>query len=251
MKNLSTSPHKRLGSFIGIYFTLGIMKHSLELAANKLAKGRVRAFISRVAWLDLEKLVSTAFNEISQNHEHANELGNLYLTKNRDYPPFNQPHLNAFNITNRIQVHAGRRQLNVCHAITESGNTRAEALAESGATLWFSQDVTGSVMVFISPYKSKAMSMNEENIILARYSCASSVSIRDIGRHFATYFRYCSVTSAHGSHGLSGYIYRLRLKYNDFRYANQMRANVFHYIEQSLVIVGSIATLYAGNKFFN
>ena len=227
------------------------MKHSLEVAAKKLAKGRVRAYISRVAWFDLEKLVSSAFNEISQNQEYATELGKLYLTKSRDYPPFNQPNLNPINITNQIQVHAGWRQLNVYHAITDNGNKRAEALAESGATLWFSQDATGSVMAFISPYKSKAMSMNEENIIIARYSCASSVSTREIERHFATYFRYCSVTSAHGCHGLSGYIYRLRLKYNDFRYANQMRANAFHYIEPSLAIIGIIATLYAGNKLFN
>jgi hypothetical protein len=225
------------------------MKDSLKAAASVLAKGRCRAYVSRVAWLDLERLVSSAFNEIIENVEDTAELGNLYLTKNRDYPPFNKPG-NVFNITNQIQIHAGWRLLNVSHAITKDEESRAEHLAESGATLWFSQNASGSIMVFIAPYESKAMSVNEDNIILARHSCASSVSAKDIRSYFATYFRYCAVTSAHGDLGLGGYIYRLRLKYNDFRYASQMRANVFRYIEPLLAVVGIVATLYAGNKLF-
>jgi hypothetical protein len=227
------------------------MKQSLKEAANVLARGRSRAFISRVAWLDLEQLVSSAFSEISENGTETAELGNLYLTKNRDYPPFDKSHFNAFNVTNQIQVHAGWRQLHVCHAITENMEARAEWLAESGATLWFSQDATGSVMVFVAPYKSKAMTMNEDNIILARYKCATGVSSRNVRRHFSTYFRYCSVTSVHGDLGAAGYIFRLRLKYGDFRYSSQMRASVFRFLEPLLAVVGIVATLYAGNKLFS
>lgn len=224
------------------------MKRSLKSAAETLASGRRRAYVSRVAWLDLERLVTAAYDELAADGSHAAELGNLYLTSNRNYPPFNKPHFSAVNVINQIQVHAGWRQLNVSHAISENGESRAEPLAESGATLWFSQDATGLVMAFVAPYNSKAMRMNEENIILARYSCASAVSARDVRRHFATYFRYCAITSAHGCLGLGGYLYRLRLKYNDFRFASEMRASVFRYVEPLLAAVGIVATLYAGNK---
>lgn len=227
------------------------MKQSLKIAAQTLRRGRARAFVSRVAWLNLDQLVSSAFQEISNNNKEIAELGDLYLTKNTEYPPFNKSNFSAVNITNQIQVHAGWRQLNLSHSINEGGSTRSELLAESGATLWYSQDATGGVTVFLAPYKSKAMTIKEENIILARYGCASGVSAGAVRQHFKDYFRYCSVTSAHGNLGLSGYIYRLRLKYRDFRYANQMRANVFRYFEPVIAAAGIIATLYAGGKLFD
>lgn len=226
------------------------MKKSLKIAARTIQRGRNRAFVSRVAWLDLERLVSSTFQEISTNSQDHTELGSLYLTRNIDYPPFNKKHFSVVNITNQIQIHAGWRQLNLSHYINEDGTAKSELLAESGATLWYSQDATGSVMVFLAPYKSKAITMNEENIILARYGCASSISARAVRKHFAAYFRYCSVTSTHGNLGLSGYIYRLRLKYRDFRYASQMRASMFRYCEPMLAVLGILATLYAGNKLF-
>lgn len=227
------------------------MKRSLKEAASVLARGRSRAFVSRVAWLDLEGLISSAFKEISEHSKETAELGNLYMTKNREYPPLNKSSFYASNITNQIQVSAGWRQLDVWHAITENQEPRAEWLAEGGATLWFSQDATGSVMVFVAPYTSKAMKINEENIILARYSCARNVSLIDIRRHFSTYFRYCSVTSVHGDLGVSGYIFRLRLKCSEFRYSTKMHASAFRFLEPLLATVGIVATLYAGNKLFS
>jgi hypothetical protein len=224
------------------------MKRSLKIAANTLANGRSRAYVSRVAWFDLERLVRAAFNELSESSEEIAELGRLSLTKNQDYPPFNESHFTPVNITNQIQVQAGWRPLGLSHSTTENGEARAEPLAESGATLWFSQGATGFVTVFLAPYKSKAMSMNEENIILARYNCASSVTALDVQRHFATYFWYCSITSVHGNFGLSGYIYLLWLKYKDSRYANQKQR--VKLIELLIAVVAIVATLYAGDKLF-
>lgn len=195
--------------------------------------------------------MESAFNEMVANRAEAAELGNLYLTKNRDNPPFDAPHFNATNILNQIQVHAGWRQLNVSHFHIDGDELRAEYLAESGATLWFSQDVGGAVTVFVAPYKSKAMSVNEKNIILARHGWAGSISKKDVRRYFVTYLRYCAVTSAHGNLSLSGYIYRLGLKYGDFRHASEMRGYIFRYLEPILAIIGILATLYAGNKFFS
>jgi hypothetical protein len=228
------------------------LKQSLKEAANVLGSGRSRAFVSRVAWLDLERLISAAFKEISENCNDSAELGNLYLTKNRDYPPFhNKSRFCAFNVLNQIQVHTGSRRLGVFRSITEKEKTRVEYLAESRATLWYSQDASGSVIVFVAPYKSTVMKMNEDNIILARYNCASSVSLRDVQRHFSTYFRYCTVSSVHGNLGVSGYMFRLRLKYGDIRYSTQMRASAFRYLEllaAGATIAGVLYTAFKGGE---
>lgn len=224
------------------------MKHSLKAAASVLANGRRRAYISRVAWLELEQFITTAFNEIIDNIDEIDELGSLHFTTNRQYQPFNGPNFNVFNITNQILIRVGSRLLNVSHAINIDGKPCAELLDESGATLSLSQDATGSVIVFISPYKSEAMSMDEENIILDRHSCASSISKKDIRRYLSKFLRYCAVTSVHGDLGWGGYSYRLWLKYNDFRNASQMRANAFNYIKLFSFPIIVLVTLYAGGK---
>lgn len=226
------------------------MKQSLVMAARILARGRDRAFISRVAWLDLDRLVSSVFQEVSVCSEETSELGNLYLTRNTDYPPLNKTHFTPLNITNQIQIQAGWRKLDMSHSITENEETRSEYLAEGGATLWYGQDAAGGVMVFLAPYESKAKRMNEKNIILARYGCASSVSVSAVRQHFRAYFRYCSITSVHGNPGIAGYAYLLWLKYGDIRYASQMRASVFRYFNPLVGVLGIVASLYAGNRLF-
>ncbi|MBS0299514.1 MAG: hypothetical protein JSR32_06225 [Proteobacteria bacterium] len=225
------------------------MKHSLIKAAETLSRGRNHAYVNRVAWIDLEKLVKSVYNELKPIQLQVTEIGELYLTSNRDYPPFNKPNFSAINVINQIQVQAGWRQLNVYHIVNENGEDKAELLAERGATLWYSQDVTGSVVVFLAPYKSKAITVDEKNIVLARYSCPCEISARKIRKHFAIFFRYCAATSAHGSFSINDYFYRLYLRYNDFRYKNEMRANFFQRISQFFfLIITVIATLYAGNK---
>lgn len=227
------------------------MKRSLIKAAETLARGRNRAYVSRVAWIDLEKLVKAAYDELEPFRLEVAEIGNLYLTNNRNFPPFNNPNFSAVNLINQIQLHAGWRQLNVSHAVTDNEEIRAEYLAESGASLWYSQNITGSVMVFLAPYKSKAISVDEKNIIIARYNCPCEVSARNIRKHFATYFRYCAVTSAHGSFTIGGYFYRLYLRYNDFRFKSEMRASFLQRINQFFFVgISIVATLYAGNKIF-
>lgn len=225
------------------------MKQSLIKAAEALAKGRARAYVSRVAWLDLEKMIKAAYDELEVYVDQKAELGNLYVTSNRDYPPFNKPHFNAINVLNQIQIHAGWRQLYVSRTVTENEETKTEHLAEGGATLWYSQDVTGSVMVFLAPYKSSTIETDEKNIILARYNCPCEISAQHIRKHFATYFRYCATTSAHGSFSINDYLYRLYLRYNDFRFKNEIRANFFRYINPYFFLaITVLATLYAGDK---
>lgn len=227
------------------------MKAALQEAAKSLARGRDRAFVSRVAWLDLDRLVTAAYETISTCSREATELGDLYLTRNREYPPFNKPHFSSVNIINQIQIQTGWRLLNVSRVISENDAPRSEVLAESGATLWFSQDATGAVTVFLAPYKSKAMRVDEANIILARHGCASEVSERCVNQYFVAYFRYCAATSAHGHRGWKGYGYRLWLIYNDFRYSTKRRAVLVRGLELLLAAGGVIATLYTGNKLFN
>lgn len=224
------------------------MKRELIKAAAALSRGRRRAYVSRVAWLDLELLVRAAYDEISVLDRQLAELGNVYLTSNRNYPPLNAARYGVVDVINQIQLQVGWRQLNVRRAIAVvDAEPKQESLAESGATLWFSQDVSGAVMVFVAPYKSPTMRMNEENIILARYRNAMAVSASDVRRHFATYFRYCEITSAHGDMGLGGYLYRLRLRYKDLRFKSDMRSHLWRPLEFLVII---IATLYAGGKLF-
>lgn len=227
-----------------------MIKH-LNNAANTLERGRIKSFISRVAWNDLEELVRSTYNELDGLKKQKDELGSIYLTSNLQYPPFNENNFRCSNIKNQIQISTGWRLLNVSGANYEDkGSPKAELLAESSATLWYSQDITGSVCVFVAPYTSKAMSMNEKDIVIARYGCPTKISKKLVENHFSTYFKYCAATSCHGNLGLSGYIFRLYLKYNDFRSASIVRGKIFSYAEALLGIVGIIATLYAGNKIF-
>lgn len=116
------------------------MKQSLIKAAETLAKGRARAYVSRVAWLDLEKMIKAAYDELEVYVDQKAELGYLFLTSNRNYPPLNEFHLNAIDVLNQIQISAGWRQLKVSRAVTENNKTKIEHLAEGGATLWYSQN---------------------------------------------------------------------------------------------------------------
>lgn len=56
-------------------------KQSLIKAAETLEKGRKRAYVSRVAWLDLEKLIKTAYDELDVYETQKDELGYLSLTR--------------------------------------------------------------------------------------------------------------------------------------------------------------------------
>jgi hypothetical protein len=232
-----------------------MMKKALAAAVNRLSSGRTRAYISRVAWLDLDCKIRGIFHEIQSYGLDTSELGNLYIISNLQYEPFNKSPFSALNIINQIQIQVGHRHLDISQLTTKDSESKSEYLTEIGAALWYSQDASGGVMVFMSPYKSRVMRMTEENIILARFDCASAISTSAVQGHFEKFFRYCNFTSVHGALGFSGYLYRLRLRYNDIRFKTAIRASVLKpiiaFITLGLATAGVWATLYSAGKIFH
>jgi hypothetical protein len=227
------------------------MKKHLKNAAKTLEKGRRRTYISRVAWGDLYELVSTEYKQLDDLNVQKSELGNLYLSNNTKYPPLNNKRSRFSNIMNQIQISSGWRHLNVTGINNDDKeHPKAEVLAESGATLWYSQDITGAVSVYVAPYNSRVMTVDEKDIIIARYSCPTKISKKNVQQHFSTYFKYCAVTSVHGNLSFISYIYRLWLQLNNRRIASEIRRKKSSFIEIFLIIAGIFATLYAGNKMF-
>ncbi|MCE4344088.1 hypothetical protein ABQZ99_013695 [Xanthomonas hortorum pv. vitians] len=218
------------------------MKKQLERTQSRLHRGRIKAFVSRVAWLDVEHRLRRLFNE-AQGFE-CGELGSIYLSSQRDVPALKSAY--ADSVLNTVWIIIGGRSLNVDYLDKDQ---RRMLLSEDGGQLWFSQDATGSITVFMSPYKSKHMRMNENELILARYGCATSLTERKLRKHFKTFFRYLAVTSCHGDLGIRGYLFRVRLRMNDRRFATEWASNAHKvYVPVLLALMGLLATLYTGNR---
>ncbi|TXI86644.1 MAG: hypothetical protein E6Q40_06135 [Cupriavidus sp.] len=181
------------------------------------------------------------------NAEASSELGGLYFSTNRSLPPFANSAYTPINIINQAQVSAGHRLLNVMHTFKSKDDVepRAKPASEAGATLWLGQDATGSVAVFISPYKSDVHNVLEDNFIIGRHSWAGGISERQLKRYFATYFRYCAATSAHGDLGLASYMLRVCLKVKDIRYRSKVTAKLWPVANW---LTTAVITLYAGGK---
>lgn len=150
----------------------------------------------------------------------------------------------ADSVLNTVWIMIGSRSINVEYLSTDQGMM---LLSEGGAQLWFSQDATGGVTVFISPYRSKHMRINENELILARYSCATSMTERCLRKHFRTFFRYLTVTSSHGDLGIRTYFFRFRMA--DRRFASEWGSNAHKvYVPVPIGLMSLVATLCAGGK---
>ncbi|MBN5086740.1 hypothetical protein JY460_01220 [Stenotrophomonas maltophilia] len=91
--------------------------------------------------------------------------------------------------------------------------------------------------------------MNENELILGRYGCATSLTEDKLRKHFGTFFRYLAVTSSHGDLGIRGYAFRTKLRMADRRFASEWWSNAHKvYVPVLICLIGLIATLYAGDK---
>lgn len=172
------------------------------------------------------------------------EAGSIYMSNIRDMEEFKDSY--ADSVLNTVWIMIGSRSLNVEYLSKDQGMM---LLSEGGAQLWLSQDATGSVTVFMAPYRSKHMKMNENELILARYGCATSLTEARLRAHFGTFFRYLAVTSSHGDLGIRGYAFRTRLRMADRRFASEWWSNVHKvYVPVLICLIGLVATLYAGDK---
>ncbi|MBP0638008.1 hypothetical protein [Cupriavidus sp. AcVe19-6a] len=226
------------------------MKKQLERAATVLARNRQRAYVSRVAWLDLELMVRKAFGEVQVNEAATQELGMLYLTTNRDYPPFDKSTFDVTNITNQLQISTGFRFMGVSRPSQSQGEAApiSKVVEEVGASLWFNQDATGAVTIFVAPYKSEVMKMSERNFILGRHRWATDISERQVKNYFAKFFRYCATTSVHGNFDASSYLFRLSLRLRDIRFASNESERLWKLAGWTST---TAVALYTGGKLFS
>ncbi len=222
---------------------------TLAKSAKSIRRADSLAQVSRVMWRDLDKRIEDVYTRYILEVDDIKTLGNLYLSRSRDYDPIRSSGLLYTEVINSTHISTGRRDLGVFR-INEK--KELERTFERNAQLWYSQSPSGSLLVFVAPYTSNAGKANESEIIIGKYKLPTSVSHSEIKRHFRIFFKYCSCTSQNNAVSLRNYLYRQWLLFNDLRYKNSFRSQGFRLLERILLlIVGGIsvwAILYVDGK---
>ncbi|MCD5988484.1 hypothetical protein KDX30_11280 [Pseudomonas sp. CDFA 553] len=169
----------------------------------------------RKLWPAMVDRVRAVFAEV----EHlplAGHYGSLYL---HPVVPEALRKFQGDQILGQLQLSCGTRQLGLWGVETkaEERKGKAKPLFESGAALWFNQAPSGLVTVFMAPYGSDNLKMNEDNIVLGMYKSPAKITDKEIRKLFSKFFKYLSITSAHHQQTFSEYAWRLWLIYRDVR----------------------------------
>lgn len=230
------------------------MNAALGTSAEKLRKAERLGYIRRIMWLSFEDRLRSVFDEIDSQGSDAEELGNFYLSFSKTaFPAYSQPYVYRFNSLNQAQLSVGWRRIGVWHSLGEGESLKPKEAMESGAAISFSQDITGKVMVLLSPYKSDLAKVNEDNFILAFGVEPNDLTKPAIRRLLKTFFRYASATSMVSVGNLGDYAFRLWLGLRDIRNRKIQKVAVFRFIERLLILLlaaGSVwATLYTSSKW--
>jgi hypothetical protein len=230
------------------------MNSALLTSAEKLRKAERVGYLRRVMWLSFEDRLRAVFSEIERRGNDAGELGNFYLSVSKtSFPAYNQPYVYRFNSLNQAQVSVGWRRIGVFHSLGDGELLQPKEAMESGAAISFSQDITGKIMVLLSPYKSDLTKVNEDNFILAFGVEPNDLTKQAIRRLFKTFFRYCAATSMVSVGNLSDYSFRLWLELRDIRNRKIQKVAMFRLIERLLILIlaagGVWATLYTSSKW--
>lgn len=228
------------------------MIEELKRTSQALFDGRRRSFYSRVNWIVAEETIRAAFTEIGEHPETLQELGGLHLRTNRDSPsPFaGREFYRPLNILNHLQITAGWRLFGFGHLqVGSNSEQQIETGAEGGAAIWFSQHANGSVVVGISPYNSKHMTMVEADFIIGHHRSSASLTSSVVDKHLKEFFRYCRVASATGDQNFMTHVYIVRLKLKDPRYRWGVIKKVLKVIVPPVAYaLTTVVTLYAGGK---
>lgn len=218
----------------------------LGIAASKLRAAQQQAYIRRVMWLSFEERLKSVFAEIDSRGCDANELGTLYLSFIKSSnPAYHKPWVYRFNSINQAQVSVGWRRLGVWHTIGSKDMENPKEAMEVGATISFSQDITGKVMVLLSPYKSDLAKVDEENFILVFGANPNDLTEKVIRRHLKTFFRYCVATSMVSVGNYRDYLFRQWLRLRDIRNRRIQKIAVFLFAERALLFVLAAAGVWA------
>ncbi|MBK5915539.1 hypothetical protein CCR84_14655 [Rhodocyclus purpureus] len=85
--------------------------------------------------------------------------------------------------------------MGVWHSLGNGELLKANEAVENGVAITFSQDITGKIMVLLSPYKSGVAKVNEDNFILVFGVELNDLTEQRIRKLLKIFFRYCAATS--------------------------------------------------------
>jgi hypothetical protein len=209
-------------------------------------------------WIDFEERLSKVFSEIDAKGQDGDELGTLYLRLSRhSYPRNHQPALHRSNVINHAQISAGWRRSGVWHMFADQKNPKPEEpkepkeAMESGATISFSQDIRGKVIVLLSPYTSDVSKVLEKDILLRAELDPTDLSEKEIRRVLKTYLRYCTATSmVCAGTSFWDYLFRLWLGFKDIRNRKRHLLRILTAGGSAVVTIGGgVISLYADGKW--
>lgn len=210
--------------------SFGILgRWSVNKAFEKHAKAMLsdwnQVFVRRVMWAEMESRIRTLFKDVESSPK-ADFFGGIHIHSGT-HP--NSKKIHVTDRLNQLQITCLTRPLGIT-TVEETNETRVvegqehtfpierrKLHVESGACLWFSQSPSGGVTVFMSPYKSDLVTMNEKEIVIGMYKDPSCLTNGQIRKLFRRFFKYRHITSALHNHTALDYAWRLWLTYQDVR----------------------------------
>ncbi|HDC4324291.1 hypothetical protein QK281_09475 [Aeromonas hydrophila] len=229
------------------------MNHQLKKIASKMNRDQHEAYIRRVMWISFEERLKSVFSEIDSRGTDASTIGLLYFSScHLNDPKYKVKNIYRSNSINQVQISSGWRHLNVWHDFTKNESETLQQARELGASISFSQDITGKVTICLFPYKSDLASVDEDNIILGFGREPNALTVKVIRQYIKLFLRYCSATSMQSGSEYSNYLFRLWLMVRDIRNRKKQKFVILRILEKVLIIgLGGAAvwaTLLTGNK---
>lgn len=220
------------------------------MAAEIIRRDSVNAYFKRINWRFMDELVQKEFENSISDPYSANILGGMYISRAKDGELIKSSDLISSQYINSTHIYTGHRLLGV--NIIDAENKTFEAAFEKNSQLWYAQGPSGEVIVFIGPYESNVGKIKETEIIIGKYQNPSQITERHIKKHFSIYFKYCVSTAQNSASNMRNYIYRLFLKFNDFRLRSMYLSKIIKAFERLAIIMfagGSIwVALYVAGK---
>ncbi|MEX5535588.1 hypothetical protein [Pseudomonas syringae] len=208
--------------------------------AERMKLNDVNSVSRRQMWPAMVKRIQAVFDEIEKS-PLASHFGSFFL---HPVVPDAYRHLPEGRYLAQLQLTCGIRRLGLdtLEKSEEYPQGVAKILLEKDAAMWFNQSPSGAVTVFMAPYRSAVLKMNEENIILGLYSSPDKLTDKRIRELFSTFFRYLSITSAHHQQSVMDYGWRLWLIYKDAR--TKKHEGFVKTIERLLMAAGAAACIW-------
>lgn len=230
------------------------MKKLMHKIAQEIQIREDRAYIRRAMWIDFEDRLEKFFQDLAGDNKLLSHFGNIYLSTTKDfYGSKIANQISRTNLMNYAQISSGTRILGFSHNLKSAKNKSIKLATESEAALCFHQLSDGRVNVYLYPYKSDLVRMDEDFIFLGINLEPNYLTNEIIQSFTEKFFRYCLATSAISTGSYSSYLYRTRLRLLDFRYKKIQKSKLILIVEKILVIalavLGVWATLLTGGRW--